>query len=74
MIICEICGGDVSGQSPNYRLVVGWEQIRRTGGANKIARRHELGKWAHRDCVENPLRQSMTLFVEIPDSITERPT
>jgi len=52
-ITCWFCKATVNpAQSGVYRRVVGWEQTRRGGGANKIALRDETGDWAHRDCVD----------------------
>ncbi len=73
MIVCEICHGELAAAAPNYRLVVGWEQIRGGGGANKITRRAELGRWAHRDCVENPTRPPVLFDPDdVPPSLLER--
>lgn len=57
-MICALCDQPIHGGAlGHYRMVVGWEQIRRGGGANKIARREETGDWAHRGCVD--AKQSM---------------
>jgi hypothetical protein len=51
-IKCSICDRPVKPKAPNYRKVVGWEQVRKAGGANAITLRSELGVWAHSSCME----------------------
>ena len=51
-IYCDVCGRPVTPRAPNYRQVIGWEQVRKSGGANAIALRKELGIWAHHGCLD----------------------
>lgn len=50
-IYCDVCGKPVTPRAPNYRKVEGWEQVRKSGGANAISLRKELGVWAHHGCL-----------------------
>ena len=50
---CPWCGEVVDSRKHGaMRRVIGWEETRGGGGANKIAFRHEVGVWAHKTCVE----------------------
>jgi len=52
MPLCTYCGEQVKpGQSGVHREITGWEELRASGGANKIVDREETGRWAHRSCV-----------------------
>lgn len=51
-INCDVCGRTVTPRAPNYRKVTGWEQVRKSGGANQITLREEHGVWAHYSCME----------------------
>ncbi len=51
--LCVVCGETVeTRQAGNYRRIEGWEQTRRGGGANRIARRIDHPEWVHRFCFE----------------------
>lgn len=53
-IICPWCGREVDVRKTGVmRRVIGWEETRSGGGANKIAYRHEVGVWAHKACVDH---------------------
>lgn len=65
---CIICGTAVDPQRA-FREIRGFEEPRSQGGANKIVRRRETGKFACRGCI---IRQQMnihpdqTSFVDTP--------
>jgi hypothetical protein len=52
---CEDCGDPVDLGYPYnlQRQVTGWEQVRQSGGANKIVGRETTGKWRHTACAIN---------------------
>lgn len=52
---CEFCGEDTRGGVGDYFEVVGWEQVRESGGANKITKRKRTGKVAHKHCMDELL-------------------
>lgn len=54
IIVCVFCKEEVSTSptSGNYRQIVGWEQVRRGGGAHGVTLRREVGRWAHRGCLD----------------------
>lgn len=48
MVACAFCGAEVQG---NYRRVVGWERVRRSGGGlNRLVQRTETGEHACNAC------------------------
>lgn len=47
---CWFCQEDVDDRA--CRMVIGWEEPRRAGGANKIMLRQATGDMAHKTCVE----------------------
>ncbi len=50
---CPWCDREVNTRKAGVmRRVIGWEETRGGGGANKIAFRREVGVWAHKSCVE----------------------
>jgi hypothetical protein len=51
-VLCFQCGDPVEWRRVGaHREVIGWEEIRSDGGANKIVGRKETGRWAHKSCV-----------------------
>lgn len=50
--LCDVCGLPVRSQPGSLREVVGWEELRAAGGANKIMHRLETGRTAHFRCIE----------------------
>lgn len=52
---CEDCGETLNLNYPFnlQRQVTGWEQVRQSGGANKIVGRKTTGKWRHTACAVN---------------------
>lgn len=53
MIRCAWCGEEVNTRKQGVlRRIVGWEETRGGGGANKIMFRQEVGLWAHKHCVQ----------------------
>ena len=64
METCVVCGEHVdTRQTGWYRQVIGWEQVRGQGGANKIARRETTGQVMHIGCMKrkshNPGQETM---------------
>ena len=50
---CVVCGDTVDvHQSGWYRQVIGWEQVRSQGGANKISIRQTTGQVMHFACMD----------------------
>ncbi len=44
------------------REITGWEETRHQGGANRIARRMQTGRYAHRACIQLLAGQDESLF------------
>lgn len=70
-MICPWCNETVdTRRSGAMRRIIGWEEIRSGGGANKIAYREEVGVWAHKPCVDHHKGQ-LTLTHEVPTLFNE---
>lgn len=53
---CVVCGDVVDVRGTGwYRQVMGWEQVRRKGGANKISQRETTGQVMHQACYRGSL-------------------
>ena len=49
---CVACGDPVTTTGYGwYRQVIGWEEVRKGGGANKIGGRETTGQVLHRGCM-----------------------
>ena len=71
MIQCAWCGEEVNTRKSGVlRRIVGWEETRSSGGANKIMFRQELGIWAHKTCVEHH-GGDLALSHEVPTLFNE---
>ena len=55
---CAICTRIVDSTHSYAYRVVGWESVRRGGGANQIIDRQRLGAIAHVQCVRTAMLQS----------------
>lgn len=49
--LCVKCGEHVVMQTGAYRQVIGWEEVRKSGGANKVTERVTTGQVMHRSCM-----------------------
>lgn len=50
---CAYCGTEVNPSRPGaYREVVGWTMARSAGGANKIGKQRETGRYMHGICYD----------------------
>lgn len=49
--LCVRCGKFVTMETGAYRQVLGWEELRHQGGANKITDREPTGQVMHRGCM-----------------------
>jgi len=47
---CVECGEEVTMRAGAYRQIVGWEELRKDGGANKIVDRVTTGQVMHHAC------------------------
>lgn len=53
--LCLFCGKPIDTRQRTgwMRKIIGWEEVRSRGGANKIVRREPTGGAAHSICVES---------------------
>jgi hypothetical protein len=56
-LTCWLCDGEVVPGEPVDFMVVGWERLRKQGGANQIKRRERLGSVAHPACVDGRVQE-----------------
>jgi hypothetical protein len=66
MIPCVWCGEAVDTRRAGaLRRIIGWQENRVGGGANKIMFRQEVGVWAHKHCAEHH-KGELSLTHEVP--------
>lgn len=50
-VVCYLCSRKIEPTDKVLHRVVGWEEKRRSGGANQIIKRRVTNHVAHADCV-----------------------